>query len=79
MALVGIEQLTPYDDYAGTHPRKQLEQIFESIRKFGFNNLVLMTWLSTSIKSVEGTGGHASLRERLTDKAGSTKYARYCK
>ena len=40
MALVSIDQLTPYNGYARTHPRMQIEQIFESIRKFGFNNPV---------------------------------------
>jgi hypothetical protein len=34
--LVEIEPLTPYDKNARTHSREQLDQIKDSIRRFGF-------------------------------------------
>jgi hypothetical protein len=40
--LVNIDQLTPYKGNARTHSKKQIEQIAASIRKFGFNNPVLV-------------------------------------
>jgi ParB-like chromosome segregation protein Spo0J len=42
VTLVGIDQLTPYKGNARTHSKKQIEQIAASIRKFGFNNPVLV-------------------------------------
>jgi hypothetical protein len=42
VTLVSIDQLTPYKGNARTHSKKQIEQIAASIRKFGFNNPVLV-------------------------------------
>jgi DNA modification methylase len=42
MEIVPIDQLTPYKGNARTHSKKQIGQIAASIRKFGFNNPVLV-------------------------------------
>jgi DNA modification methylase len=40
--LVHIDQLTPYKGNARTHSRKQVRQVAESIRRFGFTNPILV-------------------------------------
>ena len=40
--LLPLERLTPYRGNARTHTKKQIRQIAESIRRFGFNNPVLI-------------------------------------
>jgi hypothetical protein len=40
--LISIDRLTPYTGNARTHSRKQIRQIAESIKRFGFNNPVLV-------------------------------------
>jgi DNA modification methylase len=40
--LISIDRLTPYKGNARTHTRKQIRQIAESIKRFGFNNAVLI-------------------------------------
>lgn len=40
--LCPVEQLRPYANNARTHSRKQLKQIAESIKRFGFTNPVLI-------------------------------------
>jgi DNA modification methylase len=42
VTLVSIDGLSPYKGNARTHSRKQVEQIAASIRRFGFNNPVLI-------------------------------------
>src|SRR5271154_6948776 len=42
VTLVPVDQLTPYKGNARTHSRKQIKQIAESIRKFGFVNPILI-------------------------------------
>lgn len=39
---LAIETLTPYKNNARVHSKKQIEQIAESIKAFGFNNTVLI-------------------------------------
>src|ERR1700722_20786730 len=40
--LVAVKQLVPYRGNARTHSRKQVRQIGESIKQFGFTNPVLI-------------------------------------
>ena len=40
---VGVAALRPYDNNARTHSKKQIKQIADSIRRFGFTNPVLVS------------------------------------
>src|SRR5215831_16455972 len=40
--VLPVHQLTPYSNNARTHSKKQIRQIAESIRRFGFTNPVLI-------------------------------------
>ena len=40
--LIPTSELKPYRNNARTHSRKQIRQIAESIKRFGFNNPVLI-------------------------------------
>src|SRR6266853_573223 len=40
--LCPINRLTPYKNNARTHSKKQIKQIASSIKRFGFNNPVLV-------------------------------------
>src|SRR5271170_4719074 len=40
--LTSISRLTPYRNNARTHSKKQIKQIANSIKRFGFNNPVLV-------------------------------------
>ena len=40
--VLPVHQLTPYSNNARTHSKKQIRQIAESIRRFGFTNPVLV-------------------------------------
>jgi ParB-like chromosome segregation protein Spo0J len=40
--ILPIDQLRPWPRNARTHSRKQIKQIAESIRRFGFTNPVLI-------------------------------------
>jgi DNA modification methylase len=42
VTLVNIDKLIPFKGNARTHSKKQIEQIAASIRKFGFNNPILI-------------------------------------
>jgi hypothetical protein len=42
VVLVNIDRLMPYKGNARTHSKKQIQQIAASIRRFGFNNPVLI-------------------------------------
>src|SRR5258708_25213027 len=41
--LTAISRLTPYKNNARTHSKKQIRQIAASIKRFGFNNPVLIS------------------------------------
>jgi ParB-like chromosome segregation protein Spo0J len=40
--VLPVHQITPYSNNARTHSKKQIRQIAESIRRFGFTNPVLV-------------------------------------
>lgn len=54
--MVPVERLRPYANNARTHFKKQVSQIAESIRRFGFTNPVLVS------DSGEIVAGHGRMR-----------------
>jgi ParB-like nuclease domain len=55
-----IDRLRPWPRNARTHSRKQIRQIAESIRRFGFTNPVLIdgetaSWLDTAASKLRGS------------------------
>lgn len=58
---LNIDELTPYVNNAKEHPKGQIEQIKESINKFG-NNDPIAIWGENNV-IVEGHGRYAALQE----------------
>lgn len=47
-----VEQLTPYANNPRTHSKKQIRQISESIREFGWTNPVLICLTSAPMGQI---------------------------
>lgn len=58
---ISLSKLTPYQNNAKEHPASQIEQIKESIRKYG-NNDPIAVWGENNI-IVEGHGRYIALKE----------------
>ena len=58
---IDINKLTPYQNNAKEHPASQIEQIKESIRKYG-NNDPIAVWGENNV-IVEGHGRYIALKE----------------
>ena len=72
---VAIETLIPYKNNARLHSDKQIGQIAESIKSFGFNNPVLIdskeqhcwSWSCTSRKTTQDENSSNNKDKHLTE------------
>lgn len=64
VALVALADLAPYERNARTHPQAQVDQIKESIRKFGFTNPILAD-LDDGGLIAAGHGRHLAIEQML--------------
>lgn len=64
IALVGMDDLAHYERNARTHPQSQIDEIKESIRRFGFTNPVLAD-LDDGGLIAAGHGRHMAVEQML--------------